>query len=122
MPLRGQAAEAAEFDVVQRFQKSPHLPSLVDTWQAVPNYAGEMYFFSVGDSAAIPVSVLGGKAEWTSPQRRDFALRALSALREFLGAEGGPLVHRALDGESLRVRADNSPLFAGWRWARWKLP
>ncbi|MDE8650547.1 nuclease-related domain-containing protein [Novosphingobium album (ex Liu et al. 2023)] len=25
-----------EFDVIQRFQKSPYLPSLVDTWQALP--------------------------------------------------------------------------------------
>ncbi|MEG3086294.1 NERD domain-containing protein kinase family protein [Sphingomonas sp. PB4P5] len=107
-----------EFDVVQRFQKSPHLPSLVDTWQPVPNYAGEMYFFSVSDSAATPVSALGDTPEWASPQRRDFALRALSALREFIEAEDGPLLHRALDGDSLRVRADNSPLFAGWRWAR----
>ena len=107
-----------EFDVVQRFQKSPYLPSLVDSWQAVPNYAGEMYFFSVSDSAATPVSVLDSEAAWTSTQRRDFAISALSALRDFLSAEGGPLLHRALDGESLRVRADNSPLFAGWRWAR----
>lgn len=107
-----------EFDVVQRFQKSPHLPSLVDTWQSVPNYAGEMYFFSVSDSAATPVSALMGEAEWTTAQRRDFAVRALSALGEFLTAEQGPLLHRSLDGESLRVRADNSPLFAGWRWAR----
>ena len=107
-----------EFDVVQRFQKSPHLPSIVDTWQAVPNYAGEMYFFSVSDSAATPVSALRDDAEWTSAQRRDFAVRALEALEDFIEAEGGPLLHRALDGDSLRVRADNTPLFAGWRWAR----
>ena len=107
-----------EFDVIQRFQKSPHLPSIVDTWQAVPNYAGEMYFFSVGDSSATPVSVLRDDKEWTSAQRRDFANRTLAALEDFLEAEGGPLLHRALDGDSLRVRADNTPLFAGWRWAR----
>jgi len=107
-----------EFDVVQRFQKSPHLPSIVDTWQAVPNYAGEMYFFSVGDSSATPISALRGDPEWTSAQRRDFASRALAALEDFLEADGGPLLHRALDGDSLRVRADNTPLFAGWRWAR----
>jgi hypothetical protein len=107
-----------EFDVVQRFQKSPHLPSIVDTWQAVPNYAGEMYFFSVGDSSATPISVLRDDLEWTSAQRRDFTSRALAALEDFLEAEGGPLLHRALDGDSLRVRADNTPLFAGWRWAR----
>lgn len=107
-----------EFDVVQRFQKSPHLPSLVDTWQSIPNYAGEMYFFSVSDSAATPVYALMGEAGWTTAQRQEFAVRALSALGEFHTAEHGPLLHRALDGESLRVRADNSPLFAGWRWAR----
>ncbi len=107
-----------EFDVLQRFQKSAHLPSLVDTWQAVPNYAGEMYFFSVGDSAANPVSVLSSSPDWTSAERLDFAKRSLLALSEFLDTEDGALLHRALDGESLRVRADNSPLFAGWRWAR----
>tara|TARA_R110002124_G_scaffold16882_6_gene71416 strand:- start:26952 stop:30932 length:3981 start_codon:yes stop_codon:yes gene_type:complete len=107
-----------EFDVVQRFQKSPHLPSIVDTWQAVPNYAGEMYFFSVEDSSATPISALRDDPGWTSAQRRDFASRALAALEDFLKADGGPLLHRALDGDSIRVRADNTPLFAGWRWAR----
>ncbi|MGV1927921.1 protein kinase domain-containing protein [Agrobacterium tumefaciens] len=107
-----------EFDVIQRFQKSPHLPSIVDTWQAVPNYAGEMYFFSVGDSSAVPISALRDDPEWTSVQRRDFASRTLAALADFLEADGGALLHRALDEDSLRVRADNTPLFAGWRWAR----
>jgi serine/threonine protein kinase len=107
-----------EFDVIQRFQKSPHLPSLVDTWQAVPNYAGEMFFFSVSDSAAVPISFLKEKRDWTLSQRRDFAQRALYALAEFTGSTDEALLHRALDAESVRVRADNSPLFAGWRWAR----
>jgi serine/threonine protein kinase len=107
-----------EFDVIQRFQKSPYLPSLVDTWQALPNYAGEMYFFSVSDSAAVPTSVLKENRDWTSSQRRDFAERALIALAEFTESSEGTLLHRALDAESVRVRADNSPLFAGWRWAR----
>ncbi|WP_352829240.1 NERD domain-containing protein [Mesorhizobium sp. M0159] len=107
-----------EFDVIQRFQKSPHLPSLVDTWQALPNYAGEMFFFSVSDSAAVPTSVLKENRDWTLPQRRDFAERSLIALAEFTESSEGPLLHRALEAESLRVRADNSPLFAGWRWAR----
>jgi serine/threonine protein kinase len=107
-----------EFDVIQRFQKSPYLPSLVDTWQAVPNYAGEMYFFSVSDSAAIPISVLKENEEWTLSQRRDFAERALMALAEFTDSSDGILLHRSLDAESIRVRADNKPLFAGWRWAR----
>lgn len=107
-----------EFDVIQRFQKSPYLPSLVDTWQALPNYAGEMFFFSVSDSAALPTSVLKESRDWTTSQRRDFAERALIALAEFANSSAGPLLHRALDDDGVRVRADNSPLFAGWRWAR----
>jgi serine/threonine protein kinase len=107
-----------EFDVIQRFQKSPYLPSLVDTWQAVPNYSGEMFFFSVSDSAAVPTSVLKENPDWIIPQRRNFAERALIALVEFTESGEETLLHRALDAESVRVRADNSPLFAGWRWAR----
>ncbi|MGJ5043079.1 NERD domain-containing protein kinase family protein [Bradyrhizobium sp. HKCCYLRH1062] len=120
----GEAAELSErrarreFDVIRRFQKSLFLPSLVDSWQALPNYAGEMYFFSVSDSAAATVAVLKDQVQWTFADRRDFAARALLALAEFSEGPEGPLLHRALDDRSVRVRADNSPLFAGWRWAR----
>ncbi|MGY3532176.1 protein kinase domain-containing protein [Bradyrhizobium sp. USDA 4452] len=120
----GEAAELTErrarreFDVIRRFQKSPFLPSLVDSWQPLPNYAGEMYFFSVSDSAAATVAALKDQTQWTFADRRDFAIRALLALAEFAEGYDGPLLHRALDGASVRVRADNSPLFAGWRWAR----
>jgi serine/threonine protein kinase len=107
-----------EFDVIQRFQKSPHLPSLVDTWQALPNYAGEMFFFSVSDSAAVPTAVLKESEAWTLIQRREFTECALTALAEFTESSDGALLHRALDADSVRVRADNSPLFAGWQWAR----
>ena len=88
------------------------------SWQALPNYAGEIFFFSVSDSAAVPTSVLKENREWTLSQRRDFAKRALIALAEFSEPSEGALLHRALDAESVRVRADNTPLFAGWRWAR----
>jgi hypothetical protein len=107
-----------EFDVIRRFQKSPHLPSLVDSWQPLPNYAGEMYFFSLSDSAAVSLAALKDDPDWTTALRRDFSVRALAALAEFAGGSDGPLLHRALDADSIRVRADNTPLFAGWRWAR----
>jgi len=107
-----------EFEVIQRFQKSPHLPSLVDSWQALPNYAGEMYFFSVNDSAATTVATLKNSADWTLAERRNFVTRALTALAEFAEAGDAPLLHRALDANNVRVRADNAPLFAGWSWAR----
>lgn len=110
-----------EFDVVRKFQKSPHLPSLVDSWQALPNYTGEVYFFSLADSSALSVAELVKSGAWSPARRQDFARRAFAALAEFAqGAQPGdlPLVHRALDDHCVRMRADGTPLFAGWRWAR----
>ncbi|MCJ2031317.1 NERD domain-containing protein [Methylobacterium sp. J-043] len=110
-----------EFDVVRKFQKSPHLPGLVDSWQALPNYAGEVYFFSLADSSAPSVAELVRSGAWSPGRRHDFVRRAFAALAEFAkGSEPGdpPLVHRALDNHCIRIRADGTPLFAGWRWAR----
>ena len=109
-----------EFDVVQRFQKSPHLPSLVDSWQALPNYDGEMFFFTLAESAAVPVGVLSKDAGWSVADRLAFvakSLRAIADLQE-LDEAGEPLVHRSLNPENIRVKANGAPLFAGWRWAR----
>lgn len=110
-----------EFDVVQRFQKSPYLPSLVDTWQPLPNYAGEVFFFTLADSGAISVQQLAQDSSWSIESRLAFASQALRALADLQttstpGAE--PLIHRAIDSGTVRVRADGSPLFSGWRWAR----
>lgn len=41
-----------EFDVLQRLQKSPWLPSFLDSFQPAPSYPGELYFFSYIDTEA----------------------------------------------------------------------
>jgi serine/threonine protein kinase len=46
------------------------------------------------------------------------ALRALAELQTPSTPDGQAVVHRALTPDSVRVRADGKPLFAGWRWAR----
>jgi hypothetical protein len=106
-----------EFEVVRRFQKSPFLPGLIDSWQPLPGQAGEMFFFSLSDAAAVPVRLRKDDPTWTTAARRVFSVRALRALAE-LAADEPPLIHRALDSETLRVRADDKPMFTGWRWAR----
>ena len=110
-----------EFDAVQKLQKSPYLPSLVDSWQAIPNYAGEMFFFTLAESGATKLSDLVSDAAWTANDRLAFAARALRALAELqapASAGGETVVHRGLNPDSVRVRADGAPLFSGWRWAR----
>lgn len=108
-----------EFDAVQKLQKSPYLPNLVDSWQAVPHYAGEMYYFTLAESGATRLSDLTGDPTWTIDERIAFAARALRALAELQASTiGEPVLHRGLNPDSVRVRADGAPLFAGWRWAR----
>jgi serine/threonine protein kinase len=109
-----------EFATVQRLQKLPFLPSLLDSWQAVPNYAGEIFFFTLVDPAATPIAELVKDASWTAADRARFAVRALRALADLHAADSNDAValHRSLTPLAVRVRADNTPLFAGWRWAR----
>jgi serine/threonine protein kinase len=110
-----------EFEAVQRLQKSPVLPSLVDSFQPVPGYPGELFFFTLADSAAAPVAETASDPEWTVPARIAFAataLRALAELQSPSGPAGQAVIHRGLTPDSVQVRADGRPLFAGWRWAR----
>jgi hypothetical protein len=65
-----------EFDVVQKLQKSPYLPSLVDSWQGVPNYAGELFFFTLADSVAPSVAQLAADSTWTASDSRSRSARS----------------------------------------------
>jgi hypothetical protein len=109
-----------EFEAVQRFQKSPALPSLVDSFQALPDYAGELYFFTTVDSGAMSIAEAAIDDAWMPAGRLAFAtsaLRELAALHHPT-SDGETLVHRSLTPDSVRARSDGRPLFAGWRWAR----
>jgi hypothetical protein len=110
-----------EFEAVQRLQKSPVLPSLVESFQPVPGYQGELFFFTLAESAAQSVAEAAADAEWSTVARLSFAISAVRALAELQAPsepEGQTVVHRALTPDSVRVRADGQALFAGWRWAR----
>ena len=114
-----------EFDLVQRLQKSPWLPRLVEGYQPVPGYSGEVVFFALAESGAQTVTQKGNDKDWTFVQRRAFAVATLRALAELqtpaeeVGLKEG-VVHRMLTPETVRVRVGDKPLFTGWRWA--KLP
>jgi hypothetical protein len=48
-----------EFDVIQRWQKSPYVPSLLDSFQEAEQYPGELYYFSLVESAALGARMTG---------------------------------------------------------------
>ena len=110
-----------EFEVIQKLQKSPYLPSLVESFQAVTNYPGELVFFTLAESAAPSLAEMARDPAWGQPARiafADAALRALAALHAPTDPDTTAVIHRNLNRDTVRIRANGTPLFAGWRWAR----
>ena len=117
-----QASELAwrEFETLQRWQKSPFVPSLLDSFQDADGYPGELCFFSLVDPAAPSLSRRGQDAAWNLPARLAYACKALRALDQFHQPDNPdqpPLLHRryvftppAVAGERGAVRR------SGQRW------
>ncbi|HAS50597.1 MAG TPA: hypothetical protein DCS21_02140 [Gammaproteobacteria bacterium] len=118
-----QALEMArrEFETLQRWQKSPYVPSLLDSFQEVDGYPGELYFFSLVDPAAPTLAQRAQDNAWDFPARLAYAQEALLALDGFHQPDDpaqGYLLHRGITPASLRVRHNGRPLFTDFRLSR----
>ncbi len=110
-----------EFEVMQRWQKSPHLPNLLDSFQEAEHYPGEIFYFSLVDPAAPTVAERALDVSWDLDSRLRYAREALLALAEFHSpSDGGlpPIVHRRISPRTLRVRHNGQPLFTDFSLAR----
>jgi len=118
-----QALELAkrEFDTIQRWQKSPYVPSLLDSFQEAEGYPGELVFYSLVDPAAPTIAERSKDVGWDRPARLDYVRTTFAALREFHQPQDQnlpALVHRRLSPNSLRVRHNNQPLFTDFNLTR----
>ncbi len=119
-----QALEMArrEFDTIQRWQKSPFVPSLLDSFQEAEGYPGEIYFYSMVDPAAPSLAERSKDGGWDHEARLAYAQVAIDALRQFHepppDSNLTPIVHRHLSPASLRVRHNNQPLFTDFNLSR----
>ncbi|MDO9225284.1 MAG: NERD domain-containing protein kinase family protein [Pseudomonadota bacterium] len=110
-----------EYEVMQHWQKSPYLPSLLDSFQEAERYPGELYWFSMVDPAAPTLAERAQDAHWSLDDRLRYAREALSALAGFhQPVEAGLpcLVHRRITPQTLRVRHNGRPLFTDFSVAR----
>ncbi|MBS1223320.1 MAG: hypothetical protein H6R23_2940, partial [Proteobacteria bacterium] len=110
-----------EFETLQRWQKSPFVPSLLDSFQDVDGYPGELYFFSLVDPAAPTLIQRGQDSAWDIPARLAYAREALLALDRFHHPDDPAqpsLLHRRLTPASLRVRHNGQPLFTDFSLSR----
>lgn len=115
-----EARARREFDALHRLQLHAWAPRLVDSFQAAPGYAGEMWFFTVADPAAPSVEERAADGTWDAKARLAFARQAVEALRELHGAGEGeePMLHRNLTAGTILVRHDNRPILTGFQYAR----
>lgn len=118
----GRALERArrEADALQKLQLFSWAPRILDSFQEVPGYAGEMYFFTVVDPVAPSIAERAEDAEWSAAARLEYARQALQAVQQLheIATEQQPLVHRNLSPQTLLVRFDNAPLITGFDRAR----
>ena len=109
-----------EFEALQKLQHLACVPRLIDSFHDVPEYPGELCFFSLVDPCAPTVAERSGDAGWTVTARREFAARALKALAQIHNndREGVCFVHRRIGPDTLLVGADNQPVFTAFDLSR----
>ena len=91
-------------------------PRVLDSFQDVPGYPGEMKFFTVVDPAVPSIEERSGDASWSATERLDFARQTICAVQDLHEpkADGLGLVHRNISPQTILVKHDNSPVLTGF--------
>jgi len=105
-----------EFEALQRLQLHAWAPRVLDSFQNAPGYAGEMFFFTVVDSAAPCIADRASDDTWDAMARLQFGRAVVRALSQLHGegTEEQLFVHRNLTPRTILVRHDNSPILTGF--------
>ena len=111
-----------EWKSLYNLYKFTWAPRIVDSFQDVPGYEGEMKFFTAADDAAPSIEQCAGDASWDIDARLSFARDAVRALREFHASNSDcerPMLHRNLTPVTiLVVKRNNSPILTSFEHAR----
>jgi len=108
------------FETLQKLQKSAHVPRLMDSFQEVPQYPGELMYFSIVDPCAPTLERRAADGKWSVDSRVEFARRAMKALEELHASRlrDVQFVHRHISPKSVLVGAGNQPVFTDFDLAR----
>ncbi len=103
-------------DLLRRLQERGWAPRILDSFQDVPNHAGEMSFFTVLDQDAPSLAERRTDPSWDMKSRLALARSAARAVRELhetVGPDEEPLVHGNLSPDAIRVLHDDSAALLG---------
>ena len=104
-----------EYETLHKFQKSPYLPRLLDSFQDATEYPGELYYYSIVEPLIPSLSDLASDKSWTQKQRLEAGVKIAEALQDLhspsdIGESG--LIHRNLNPNNIKYRLDKSqPIF-----------
>ena len=115
-----------EFDALLRLRLHAWAPGIIESFQDVSGYVGELKFFTVADPAAPSLKERACDDSWDTTARLGFArdtVRALEGLHdagasEDAGGANEPMVHRNLSPRTILVKHDNSPILTGFERTR----
>ena len=110
-----------EFRVLQVLQKSHFVPRFRDSLQELPDYPGEIWFFTVFDPDAPTIEKRASDQTWSFEQRLEFARQTLRALKDIHGLtdeQQVAIVHRNLSPNALLVGGRNRPVITNFALAR----
>lgn len=109
-----EARARREYDTIQKLQKSPFLPRILDSFQYAPEYPGELCFYSLVDPMVPSLTEKAMDRNWPIEQRIVAAAtcsRALDSLHQPEDSLDPPIVHRNITSRNIRIRSDNRPIF-----------
>jgi serine/threonine protein kinase len=110
-----------ESRVLQMLQTTPFVPRVRETLRELPEFPGELHYFSLIDPGAPNLLVRLDDPSWNTKERVEFAANAcsgLAALHALRDADEVSVVHRALCPESILVAARNEPMFINFDLSR----
>mgnify|MGYP001171525559 FL=1 len=109
-----------EFEALRHLQLYNWAPRTIDSYQAVPGYDGELFFFTLIDPSAPNIEDRSSDNAWSSEARVQFAKNALKALEELhtFNMPDQPIIHRNITPKTILVKQDYYPIFTGFEKSR----
>lgn len=110
-----------ESRALQMLQQTPFVPRVRDTLRDLPEFPGELSYFTLIDPGAPTIAARSADDTWSDRDRVAFAaacLNALKAIHTLTDPETGVIVHRNLCPGTILVGSKNEPLFTDFSIAR----
>ena len=110
-----------ESRALQMLQQTPFVPRVRDTLRDLPEYSGELSYFTLIDPGAPTIAARSTDDSWSDLDRVAFSaacLDALKAVHTLTDPDTGVIVHRNICPGTILVGSRNEPLFTDFSIAR----